>query len=60
MDLYMIVLVSLLIISLIIGQFKLCISVIADVSNLLLVTILAARFCNFCRVYSLEAQLNDS
>ena len=29
------------------GQFRLCISSIADVSNLLLVAILAARFCNF-------------
>ena len=54
-DLYMLVAVSLLIISLIVGQFKLCISAIAGVSNLLFVTILAARFCNFCRVCSLVA-----
>ena len=54
-DLYMLVAVSLLIISFIVGQFKLCISAIAGVSNLLLVTILAARFCNFCRVCSLVA-----
>ena len=54
-DLYMLVAVSLLIISLIVGQFKLRISAIAGVSNLLFVTILAPRFCNFCRVCSFVA-----
>ena len=39
----MVVAVSLLIISLTVGQFELCISSIAGVSNLLLVTILAAH-----------------
>ena len=43
-DLYMVVAVLLLIISLKVGQFKLCICSIAGVSNLLLVTILATRF----------------
>ena len=46
--------VALLIISLTVGQF----SSIAGVSNLLSVTILAARFCNFSRVCSLVAPLH--
>ena len=54
-DVYMVVDVSLLMISLTFGQFELYISSKAGVSNLLLVTILAARFCNFCRVCSLVA-----
>ena len=41
-DLYMVVAV---------GQFKLCISSIERVSNLLLVTILAAPFCNFLQMF---------
>ena len=51
----MVVAVSHLIISLTVGQFELCISATAGISDLLLVTILAARFCKFCRVCSLVA-----
>ena len=45
-DLYMIVAVSLLMKSLIVGHFRLCINGLADESKLLLVTILAAH-CRF-------------
>ena len=45
-DLYMIVAVSFLMISFIVGYFRLGINGLADESKLLLVTILAARFCS--------------
>ena len=41
----MIVAVSLPIVSLVVGHFRLCIDGLADKSKLLHVTILAARFC---------------
>ena len=46
-DLNTVVVVSLLMVSLTVGQFKLCIRPIEGVSKLLFVTILAARLCNF-------------
>ena len=49
-DLYTVVAVSPLMMSLTVGQFKLCIEPIEGVAKLLFVTILAARFCNFCKV----------
>ena len=52
-DLYTVVAVSPLMVSLTEGHFKLCIKPIEGVSKLLFVTILAARFCNFCKVCSL-------
>ena len=52
-DLYTVVAVSPLMMSLTVGQFKLCIKPIEGVSKLLFVTILAAQFCNFCKVCSL-------
>ena len=52
-DFYTVVAVSPLMMSLTVGQFKLCIKPIEGVSKLLFVTILAARFCNFCKVCSL-------
>ena len=52
-DLYTVVAVSPLMMSLTVGHFKLCIKPIEGVSKLLFVTILAARFCNFCKVCSL-------
>ena len=51
-DLYTVVAVSPLMMSLTVGQFKLCIKSIEGVSKLLFVTILAALFCNFCKVCS--------
>ena len=50
-DLYTVVAVSPLMMPLTVGQFKLCIKPIEGVSKLLFVTILAARFCNFCKVF---------
>ena len=52
-DFYTVVAVSPLMMSLTVGQFKLCIKHIEGVSKLLFVTILAAQFCNFCKVSSL-------
>ena len=49
-DLYIIMAVSLLIISLTVSHFKLRISGIAGATFFLFVTILAARFCNFRKV----------
>ena len=46
-NLYMAVAVSLQMISLIVSHFRFCIKSLADESNLLLVTILADRFCSF-------------
>ena len=50
-DLYTVVAVSPLMMSLTVGHFELCIKPIEGVSKLLFVTILAARFCNFCTTY---------
>ena len=49
-DLYIMVAVSLRIMSEIVGHPSLLIRSAAEIRKLLLVTILAARFCNFCRL----------
>ena len=54
--LYTVVVVSPLMMSLTVGQFKLCIKPIEGVSKLLFVTILAARFCSFCKICSFRTQ----
>ena len=51
-DLYIMVAVSLRIMSEIVGHSSLLIRSAAETRKLLLVTILAARFCNFCRLSS--------
>ena len=51
-DLYIMVAVSHRIMSEIVGHPNLLIRSVAETGKLLLVTILAARFCNFCRLSS--------